>query len=79
MDVQPDEITVHGTGQASKWYSSDGINDKGAGVALNFLVDDEREIKPLAHGLGIAHGVHMHKKAKHIGTRGDFLSMQDDL
>jgi len=75
MDVQPDEIEIHGTGANSKWFSSEGLNGKGKGVVLNYLTDTEEEVDALAHGLGIAHDVSMHTKAKYVGTRQDFLDM----
>ncbi len=77
MDVSPDEYETHAPGQASKWYSSEGLNQKGKAVVINYLVDDESQVSALAQGLGIAHNVSMHKKAEYIGTRQDFLDHSD--
>jgi hypothetical protein len=72
MDIRPDEIDMHGTGSASNWYSSKGLNKDGRGVVLNFFADTEEEVHALAHGLGIVHDVSMHERAIFIGTRQDY-------
>lgn len=79
MDIQPDEIDIHGATGGSKWFASKGISGTGHGVVLNFIVDDESEIEPLAHAAGIANNVSMHQPAEYIGTRGDFIDSQPDL
>jgi hypothetical protein len=72
MEIQPDEIDVYAPGNTSKWFASEGLSETGHGVVINFLADNEEEVAPLAHGLGIAHNVSMHKKAEYIGTAQDF-------
>lgn len=75
MEIQPEEHDVHAPSHGRKWFASEGIGKRGQGVTLNFFVEEESDISPLAHGLGIASNIHMHKKAEYIGMKDDYLDM----
>jgi len=72
MEVSRDEFEVHGPHGGSKWFASTGVGKNGQSVTINFLSENEEEVDALAHGLGIAHDVHMHQRAEEIGTAADY-------
>jgi len=77
MEVSRDEYEVHGPNGGSDWYASEGIGENGQSVSINYIASDQREVTALAHGLGIAHNVHMHKKAQRIGTAAEYREFSD--
>ncbi len=75
MEVSPEEHDIHSPSHGRKWFSSEGIGKRGQGVTLNYFVEKEEDIAPLAHGLGIANDIHMHTKAQFIGSKDSFIEM----
>lgn len=75
MEISSNDVDAIGPQGGSQWYSSQGIGANGQSVTLNFLVNSEDEVAPLAHGLGVAQNIHMHAKATRIGTRKEYEEM----
>lgn len=73
MDINRDIIEAHSAAGGDKWFMSQGIGEHGQTVVLNFLAEDEKDIAPIAHGLGIAHNISMHTPATQVGSRLDYI------
>jgi len=73
MEVNRDHIEAHAARGGDKWFMSQGIGERGQTVVLNFLVEDEKDIAPIAHGLGIANNISMHTQATQVGSRLDYI------
>lgn len=72
MEISPQEIEVVGAHGGRNWYASEGIKENGSGIAINYLADSQDEVDAIAQGLGIAHGVSLHKKAKYVGPSEEY-------
>lgn len=73
MDINRDNIEAHSASGGDKWFMSQGIGSDGQTVVLNYLVASEKDIPPIAHGLGIANNVSMHTAASQVGSRLDYI------
>lgn len=73
MEINRDHIEAHAARGGDKWYMSQGIGDEGQTVVFNFLVENEKDIAPIAHALGIANNVSMHTPATQVGSRLDYI------
>lgn len=73
MEINRDHIEAHSAAGGDKWFMSQGVGKHGQTVVLNYLVEDEKDIAPIAHGLGIANDISMHTPATQVGSRLDYI------
>lgn len=78
MEIDPDEIEVYPPSGGSRWFASSGLNGQGKQVVVNYFVDEKQEVNALAHGLGIAHDISMHKEAEYIGPASDYAEFKEE-
>lgn len=68
-----EQIEAHSARGGDKWFMSQGVGEWGQRVVCNYLVEDEKDIPPLAHGLGIALNISNHERATQVGSRLDYI------
>lgn len=78
MTKRHGDIEAHAASGGANWYASTGVGTDGQTVVLNFIADSEKDVAPIAHGLGIALGITRHAKAKYIGPSQEYYDLSPD-